>query len=328
MRPQGGIAARCSAALLAAVLANGAHAEQPSARSWQKVREPAPGKPRAIGTYGAGCLAGAARLPLDGPGYHVVSPGRRRYFGHPVLVAFIRSLGAAMKAEDLGALIVGDLGLPRGGPQPNGHASHQIGLDVDLWYASQPAELPPRLDAHKRGALKPVEMADGAKGKPTEDFGPKIARELELASNDPRVERIFVNPVLKRALCAGPGEHAWLHKLRPWWGHSEHFHVRLSCPKDSPQCQAQPALPAGDGCDQVGWWFSAAARNDREAQHKDYRSRVASHPALPAACEQVLTEDAAGAHGGKADAQEPAAQQPPAEPVSDDANAQAKRDAR
>ncbi|MFI5307925.1 MAG: penicillin-insensitive murein endopeptidase [Polyangiales bacterium] len=260
----------------------------PKTRSWEDVHNPVAGKPRSIGAHGGGCLAGAARLALDGDGYHVVSPGRRRYFGHPALVDFVRSLGAAAQAEGVGPLVVGDLGLPRGGPQPNGHASHQSGLDVDLWYAPRQTELPEKLDARARRSLQPIDMVDGKHSAPNEHFDAKITHLLELASNDPRVDRIFVNPVLKRSLCAAAGDHAWLHKLRPWWGHSEHFHVRLACPKDSPMCKSQPALSAGDGCAEVSWWFSAAAAADRDAQHKDYQTRVASRPPLPEACEDIL----------------------------------------
>jgi len=263
-------------------------APAPKPRSWEDVRTPVAGKPRSIGAHGAGCLAGAARLSLDGDGYHVVSPGRRRYFGHPLLVDFVRGLGAAAHGEGVGALIVGDLGLPRGGPQPNGHASHQSGLDVDLWYAPRQGEVPDALDARARRALDPIDMVDGKHSKPNAEFNAKITRLLELAANDEHVDRIFVNPILKRSLCEAPGDHAWLHKLRPWWGHSEHFHVRLACPKDSPGCQSQAALPAGDGCAEVAWWFSAAAAADREAQHKDYQTRVATKPPLPPACEEIL----------------------------------------
>jgi penicillin-insensitive murein endopeptidase len=309
----------CSAALLAIALASAtrAAADEPAKPSWQQVRNPAPGKPSSIGAHGGGCLVGADRLALDGDGYHVASPGRRRYFGHPALVDFVRTLGAAAAAEKLGALVVGDLGLPRGGPQPNGHASHQSGLDVDLWYAARQEPQEPKLDASARHALAPIEMVDGKKQTPAEDFGPRVQRLLELAAGDPRVDRIFVNPVLKRALCSAPGEHAWLHKLRPWWGHSEHFHVRLACPEGSPSCKAQPALAAGDGCAEVAWWFSAEARADRDAQHKDYQARVSGPPPLPPACDAVLAaaDEVAASHATKRTARHRARADSPLMPV-------------
>jgi penicillin-insensitive murein endopeptidase len=44
-----------------------------------------------------------------------------------------------------------------------------------------------------------------------------------------------------------PGE-AWVGKLRPWVGHFSHFHVRLRCPANSPDCQSQAPIPPGNGC--------------------------------------------------------------------------------
>ena len=48
-----------------------------------------------------------------------------------------------------------------------------------------------------------------------------------------------------------------MSKVRPWYGHADHIHVRLKCPADSPNCRAQPAVPAGDGCDKsLAHWFA------------------------------------------------------------------------
>jgi penicillin-insensitive murein endopeptidase len=78
---------------------------------------------------------------------------------------------------------------------------------------------------------------------------------LRLATEDPRVDRIFVHPTIKAALCRMP-DRSWLHKIRPWYGHDEHFHVRLACPADSPDCTGQAPVPSGDGCDaSLAWWL-------------------------------------------------------------------------
>ena len=45
-------------------------------------------------------------------------------------------------------------------------------------------------------------------------------------TQDPLVQRIFVNAAIKKALCREAGDdRAWLEKVRPWWGHDYHFHV-------------------------------------------------------------------------------------------------------
>ena len=88
--------------------------------------------PRAIGAYNNGCIAGAAELPLNGPGWQVMRVSRNRYWGHPSLVAFIERLGDSAKKAGWNGIRVGDMSQPRGGPMLTGHTSHQIGLDVDI----------------------------------------------------------------------------------------------------------------------------------------------------------------------------------------------------
>jgi penicillin-insensitive murein endopeptidase len=252
-----------------------ARADSP-ATPWSRVRAPTSGPPRAIGGYSAGCIEGAVALPFTGDGYRVASPGRGRVYGHPRLIAFLRELGQRLKGQKLATLAIGDLGQPRGGPAPTGHASHQTGLDVDIWFGQ----------AVGKHALS---MVDAARGRPSPQFTPAVAHVLELAAPDPRVDRIFINPVLKRALCqSATGNRVWLQKLRPWWGHADHFHVRLACPDDSPECVAQPPLPPGDGCDTLEWWFSAGAQADRAREHQSYASRVGASPELPERCRGLI----------------------------------------
>ena len=52
------------------------------------------GAPRVVGGHARGCLAGAAALPMDGPGWQVMRPSRNRNFGHPRLLAVIERLAA------------------------------------------------------------------------------------------------------------------------------------------------------------------------------------------------------------------------------------------
>ena len=61
-------------------------------------------------------------------------------------------------------------------------------------------------------------------------------------------------------LCEEAGDdRAWLNKVRQYWQHDYHFHVRIHCPADSPNCKPQQAVPAGDGCGKdLDWWFTDA----------------------------------------------------------------------
>jgi penicillin-insensitive murein endopeptidase len=250
----------------------------PAPTPWSLFRTPAPGPARAIGGYSAGCIEGAAELPLRGPGFLVARPERHRVFGHPLLVAMVRTLAESLTKLHLGTLSVGDLAQPRGGPAPSGHASHQSGLDVDLWFE------PPN-------GKETVSMVDAKSGRPSPKFTDRMARLVELAASDARVDRLFVNPILKRALCErGGAARDWLRKVRPWWGHDDHFHVRLACPADSPECSPQSALPPGDGCDGLAWWFDPKAQEARKKEHASYSQKVGATPPLPERCNTLASE--------------------------------------
>ena len=50
------------------------------------------------------------------------------------MIAFLERFSRKAKAEGVwNGILVGDISQPRGGPMLTGHASHQIGLDADVW---------------------------------------------------------------------------------------------------------------------------------------------------------------------------------------------------
>jgi len=217
---------------------------------------PLGGPPRPIGGYTRGCLAGAVPMPADGPGWQVMRPERNRAWGTPRLIALIERLANAMpQINGWPGLLIGDIGQPRGGPMLTGHDSHQIGLDADIWLRPMPTT---RLTPSEREEMSSLNVvaADGLAVDPA--WTPQHRQLLEAFARDPAVERIFVNPAIKRELCREAGrDRAWLGKIRPWWRHNYHFHVRLFCPADDPDCRPQPPPPAGDGCGrELDWWFT------------------------------------------------------------------------
>lgn len=247
---------------------------------WARAELPSPGVAGAIGSPSSGCLAGGQALAPEGEGYQVLRVARSRFYGHPLLVAFVRDLAARARAEGLPGLLIGDMAQPRGGPMAFGHGSHQTGLDVDVWF--RPAEVP--LPPAEREAPTAVSMVRGTAIDP-QAWSPVQARLLELTARSPEVDRIFVNPVIKVEMCrsAASVDRAWLAKLRPWWGHDSHFHVRLSCPPGEPACLPQRPVPDGDGCGaELASWF---ARSTVPVPADRPNSR---HPLLPAACAAVL----------------------------------------
>jgi penicillin-insensitive murein DD-endopeptidase len=223
---------------------------------------PAPGRPEAIGSYERGCLEGAVELPADGPNWEVMRPSRDRAWGHPVLIAFIERLARKLHAEaGWPGLLIGDIAQPRGGPMLTGHGSHQIGLDADIWLTPMPER---RLSPIERDEMSATDVvaADGENVDPAV-WNPAYRRLYEAVADEPQVARIFVNPAIKRELCheAGP-DRAWLTKIRAWWGHDYHFHMRLLCPSGQPECHGQPPPPPGDGCGrELAWWFTPEARH-------------------------------------------------------------------
>src|SRR5262249_28018456 len=96
------------------------------------------GPPRSIGGYFDGCLAGAVALPITGPSWQVMRLSRNRNWGNPQLVRFIERFAESAKKVGWNGLLVGDMSQPRGGPMLSDHRSHQVGLDVDIWFTPMP----------------------------------------------------------------------------------------------------------------------------------------------------------------------------------------------
>jgi penicillin-insensitive murein DD-endopeptidase len=254
------LSSRATVLLLAGIIlgfvAAATAAEPPVKELFGAKATPAPARDaRVIGTYAKGCLAGGAALPADGPGWQAVRLSRNRTWGHPALVAFVERLAVAARADGWPGLLVGDLAQPRGGPMVSGHASHQIGLDVDLWLTPMPDR---RLRLEERETFAPVSMlADGTRVADPARLTPLHVALIRRAALDLEVARVFVHPGIKQALCAGAGDdRSWLAKVRPWWGHDSHFHVRLACPPGERLCRGQEPPPPGDGCGQdLAWWL-------------------------------------------------------------------------
>jgi penicillin-insensitive murein endopeptidase len=209
---------------------------------------PAPMEPRAVGFYSRGCLAGGVALPIDGEVWQAMRLSRNRNWGHPKLIALIERLAEDAAAKDgWPGLLVGDLSQPRGGPMLTGHNSHQVGLDADIWLTPMPER---RLSYDEREAMPAQSMLgkDGVHADP-EVFTPYHAALIRRAASYPEVERIFIHPGIKKAMCDETSvDRRHFYKVRPYFGHHYHMHVRITCPPGSPGCQGQAAPAHDDGC--------------------------------------------------------------------------------
>src|SRR5215467_7479092 len=219
-------------------------AKQLFARKYLPSAQPA----KVIGEYAKGCLAGGVQMPMDGDTWQVMRLSRNRYWGYPETIALIKRLSVnAHKDAGWPGILVGDIGQPRGGPALTGHASHQIGLDADIWLTPMPNR---KLSREEREEMSAVMMVR----EDRLDIDPKVFTPghvlvLRDAAQEPAVQRIFVNPAIKKALCReAKGDRAWLSKIRPWWGHDYHFHIRMRCPAGAGDCEGQPSQAEDEGC--------------------------------------------------------------------------------
>jgi penicillin-insensitive murein endopeptidase len=260
------------------------------------MRSPAPLAARAIGSYAKGCVAGATALAVDGPTWQVMRLSRNRNWGHPELVDMLQRLAADAPSLGWNGLLVGDLAQPRGGPMTSGHASHQIGLDADIWLTPMPDRTLTRDERESMSAVSmlkgPSNLKGADRGVDPAKWSDARARLIRRAAQDRRVSRIFVHPGIKQALCRfETGERAWLRKVRPWWGHHYHFHVRIACPDGSVGCKDQNPPPPGDGCGQeLAWWLSDEPWVPKKPAKpsKPAKKKHMTLAALPDACTQVL----------------------------------------
>ncbi len=236
----------------------------PAKEVFGRQREPAALPVHVYGTYARGCIAGAQPLPLDGPDWQVMRPSRNRYYGHPLLLAFLKRLADRVRSTTQSpGILIGDMAQPRGGPMLGGHASHQVGLDADVWLRPMPTH---RMSAEEREFSNSTMVVRPDR----RDVDPRLFTHdmmgtVRAAAVDPEVQRIFVNAAIKRAFCRDArGDRSWLDKVRPMYGHDYHFHIRLFCPSSEHDCQPQAEVPGGDGCDKtLERWFSPSILHPR-----------------------------------------------------------------
>lgn len=219
------------------------------------ISTPSQQSPAPFGSYAKGCQAGAVQLPETGPTWQAMRLSRNRNWAQPETVDYVQDLSRfAATLPGWAGLYIGDMSQPRGGPMLTGHASHQIGLDADIWM------LPPdrlNLTVAERESLSSISMRRSRGAFTNDNWTPQHEAVLRAAASDPRVARIFVFPGAKVEMCKNAtGDRSWLNKIRPWYGHHYHFHVRLKCPAGTPGCVDQAPPPAGDGCADAQNWVN------------------------------------------------------------------------
>ncbi|WP_425503958.1 penicillin-insensitive murein endopeptidase [Sedimentitalea arenosa] len=209
--------------------------------------------PEPFGSYSKGCVAGAVQLPETGPTWQAMRLSRNRNWGHPETIDFIQDLSReAARQPGWNGLYIGDISQPRGGPMLSGHRSHQIGLDVDIWMLPT-SRL--NLSRQQRESISSVSLRRAGGAYVNNSWSRAHHEIIKAAAKDRRVARIFVFPGAKVQMCNDErGNRRYLRKIRPWYGHHYHFHVRLSCPRGMRGCVDQDPPPRGDGCAEAEQW--------------------------------------------------------------------------
>lgn len=163
---------------------------------------------RAIGLPHAGRLVGGVRLPVEGPDWvtwdpvlHRVPNRASRLYGTDDLVRLVITVVEEYRRAhpDAPRVVIGDLSHRRGGAI-NEHASHENGLDVDIYY--------PRLD-HRLAAPKHVRLVDR-----------QLAQDLADRFVRAGATVVFVG---YRTGLRGPAG-----VVVPYAGHDNHMHVRIA----------------------------------------------------------------------------------------------------
>jgi penicillin-insensitive murein DD-endopeptidase len=245
---------------------------------------------QVIGFYAKGCIAGAQPLPINGQTWQVMRLSRNRNWAHPQMVALLERLSAKVH-KDAGwpGILVGDMSQPRGGPMFTGHASHQVGLDADVWLTPMPDR---RLSRNEREEMSAVMMvrSDRLDVDP-KTWTPSHLTVIRDAAQEPGVQRIFVNAAIKKALCReAKGDRSWLSKIRPMYGHDYHFHIRIKCPSGSTSCESQADPNEGEACSaaDLAYWFKDEVIHPKPPTEPAKPKPPITLAQLPAPCRQVL----------------------------------------
>lgn len=163
-----------------------------------------------------GRLVNGVQLPSSGPGFSTWDPVLKRVpnrhwrrHGHDDVVRTLLKIIDNYRETfpDAPPLLIGDLSRPRGGDFGKrwgslGHASHQNGLDIDVYY--------PRTDGELRRATKPPQV------------NPRIAQWLVDQFVATKPQYVFIGPSLNLKGPAG--------MVQPLVNHDDHLHIRYLNP--------------------------------------------------------------------------------------------------
>ena len=235
-------------------------------------------------------MAGAVALPqrsrLAG---HAAQP--QSQLGPPRADRPDRAPGQEARAEDgWNGLLVGDLSQPRGGPMTSGHASHQVGLDADIWLTQMPDH---KLTTEERETMSAASVIKSRfevnpqgvdRGRcPADQARRLLSRSrTHLRASADQEGPVRLGPRQGRLAGQGAG------LLGPLY----HFHIRISCPRGSSHCkpQAPPrprTAPAAVPSSPTGSPTSRGGRPSPSSRSREAQAAI-TMAQMPSACSAVL----------------------------------------
>ena len=164
----------------------------------------------SLGLQYAGSLVEGTQLPVEGPDWVTWNPNTDstpnlpgRLYGNEHTIHKLLTVLAAYRAAhpDAPRVVVGDISLRHGGRMDQ-HASHQNGLDVDVYY--------PRLDRRPSAPIA------------TSQIDRRLAQDLLHRFVDAGAKMIFVG--------YSTGLHGPSGVVVPYPNHENHMHVRFRAP--------------------------------------------------------------------------------------------------
>ncbi len=242
----------------AAAAANPEAPSTPAKELFARKATPFPGPARSIGGYADGCLGGALRAADHGPRLAGDAAIAQSQLGQSEAHRLPRTIRPQRARRSAGTACWSATCRSRAAARCiTGHASHQIGLDADIWFTPMPDHVLSREEREFNGAVNMVRSRSSRRRSQGMD-ATRSTQLVRAAAQDPVVTRIFVNAAIKKAMCseAGIGSRMAVRRCGRGGATPNTFMSASRCPADSPECKPQPPPDAGDGCGhELDYWF-------------------------------------------------------------------------
>ena len=176
----------------------------------------------------------------------------------------------------------------RGGPMLTGHTSHQLGLDADIWLTPMPDRELTRQEREEMSATDMVRRRQARHRSVGLDAG--ACRAHPRRGAEPAIERILVNPAIKKALCREADRRPRLVAQGASVVGAQLSHAsahRLPGRQSGMQAAGSDAGTEGCGAD-LDYWFRDAILNPPPPKEPPKPKPPLTMADLPPSCKQIV----------------------------------------